>query len=126
MGGVSPPTETPMIARPAPPNRTRSKRISVTPSTSNGASTPRATPSPRPALSATLPKEEVETPQPSSAVETAPDYTGVIEDRTEDELEKASRTAMQDALRREWADREKVSALLHVSMDRWVPCVPCG
>lgn len=127
MGGVSPPTETPMIARPAPPNRTRSKRISVTPSTSNGTPTPRATPSPRPALSATLPKDELDTPQPSPAVEPpAPEYSGTIEDRTEEELENASRTAMQDALRREWADREKVSALLHVSMDRWVPCVPCG
>lgn len=118
MGGVSPPAESPMIARPAPPNRTRSKRISVTPT--NGTPTPRATPSPRPAVAATLPKEQ---PEPSSAPE--PQYTGTIEDRTEDELEKASRTAMQDALRREWADREKVSSLLHVSLDHQVPCVPC-
>lgn len=57
-----------------------------------------------------LRKERGHTSSTSSGRQSLERYTGIVEDRTEDELHRASRQALQDALRREWTDREKVCA----------------
>ncbi|WVQ67568.1 uncharacterized protein L199_005769 [Kwoniella botswanensis] len=107
--GVSPSSSSPLTthSRPLPPNR---KRTSYTPS-------PRATPRITPESSFVENTESDMLASPS--VKEQDGTMGGLRERSEEELARAGREELEDALRREWEDKENlVQRLEHVQAER--------
>ncbi|CAK9782446.1 hypothetical protein CC85DRAFT_329753 [Cutaneotrichosporon oleaginosum] len=98
---VSPTDSTPILQpRPKGPGQVRLKRASYQ---SSGTPSPRSSPALR--SSALFDKDTG-----VSGRSTPERFTGTVAERTEDELMRASREALQDALRKEWSQNEKLVA----------------
>ncbi|BEI94400.1 uncharacterized protein CcaverHIS019_0608590 [Cutaneotrichosporon cavernicola] len=96
---VSPTDSTPILQpRPKGPGNVRPKRASWQPS---GTPSPRSSPALR--SSALLDKD-----LSRSGRSTPEQFTGTLAERTEDQLMRASRDALQDAIRKEWSHNEKL------------------